>query len=51
MEQDIDYALSLIDQINRLSQGPNGSHGLNREEISRLNRELDTVLRKLRWQQ
>ncbi|MDR3311780.1 MAG: hypothetical protein LBS64_01425 [Spirochaetaceae bacterium] len=51
MEKDIDYALSLIDQITRLSQGPNGVHGLNRDEITRLNVELDRVLKKLRWQE
>jgi hypothetical protein len=40
---DINYALDLIDRIQQLSSGPGGINGINREEIMRLNAELDAV--------
>jgi hypothetical protein len=49
-KEDIEYARSLIDQIKRLTSGPNGIHGMNQAEVARMNRELDVVLARLGWQ-
>jgi hypothetical protein len=45
---DMDYALDLFDRIQRLSSGQGGINGINREEIARLNAELDAVLNSVR---
>ncbi|MDR3284653.1 MAG: hypothetical protein LBS97_05705 [Treponema sp.] len=43
----MDYALELFDRIQQLSSGPGGINGINRDEIKRLNAELDMVLSQI----
>jgi hypothetical protein len=44
---DMDYALDLYDRIQKLSSGSGGINGVNREEIKKLNEELDEFLGQL----
>jgi hypothetical protein len=47
---DLAYAIDLFDRIQKLGSGPGGINGINREEIIRLNSELDSFLARIEQQ-
>jgi hypothetical protein len=44
---DLDYALDLFERVQQLSEGSGGANGVNRNEIKRLNAELDKFLNQI----
>jgi hypothetical protein len=46
-DADLVYAMELFDRIQKLGSGPGGVDGINRDEISRLTRELDGFLARI----